>query len=272
MRWSAKAATRFLAGSVWPSWQVTLCFLFLFSRSYSGRWTSSGRPATRRRCSCWEGASLGTCTRCCSVTEREDRGFLSADCLNKATKTKILGHSCLRGISSLHCSKWFLSNNHFISDSYCVLLYQRRFRHALYRNYRLWNKKWCEAGSRTYLTGFWFSEVFTRHCLTPFSSYLIFDWLYLLFVFLLSQVATTPGLSKSCDCSSFNSSKCPQGSSWIQHCPNLSHVQNLWLIRVVSLVDIKHKKRNQIFDINVLSDFFYYAVMVARVTPVCICF
>lgn len=66
-------ATKFLARNVSPSWRVILGFLFLFCRSYSGRCTSSGRPPTHRRCSCWQGASLWTCTRCCSVTEREKR-------------------------------------------------------------------------------------------------------------------------------------------------------------------------------------------------------
>lgn len=62
-----------LARNVSPSWRVTLCFLVLFCRSYSGRWTSSGRQLTRKHCSCWQGASLWTYTRCCNVTEKEER-------------------------------------------------------------------------------------------------------------------------------------------------------------------------------------------------------
>lgn len=66
-------ASRFLARNVSLSWRVTLCFLVLFCRSYSGRWTSLGRQLTRKHCSCWQGASLWTYTRCCNVTEKEER-------------------------------------------------------------------------------------------------------------------------------------------------------------------------------------------------------
>lgn len=85
-------ATRFLARNVSPSWQVTLGFLFLFCHSYSGQCTSLGRPQTHRHCSCWREAFLWTCTRCCSVTEREKKQILglfeNADCLNAETKQR----------------------------------------------------------------------------------------------------------------------------------------------------------------------------------------
>lgn len=83
-------ATRSLARNVSPSWRVTLGFLFLFCRSYSGQCTSSGRPPTHRRCSCWRGASPWTYTRCCSVTGRETKQmvFENADCSKAETKQR----------------------------------------------------------------------------------------------------------------------------------------------------------------------------------------
>lgn len=87
---SIYAPTRFLARNVSRSWRVTLGFLFWFCRSYSVRWTSSGRQWTRRRCSCWRGASLWTYTRCCSATEGEKTHTWGlsqhANCLKSETK------------------------------------------------------------------------------------------------------------------------------------------------------------------------------------------
>lgn len=85
---SVSEATRFLARNVSLSWQVKLGFLFLFFRSYSGRWTSSGRPRTRRRCSCWRGASLWTCTRWWSGADREKGLLQDADRLKAETKQR----------------------------------------------------------------------------------------------------------------------------------------------------------------------------------------
>lgn len=120
---------RFLARNVSLSWRVTLCFLFLFCHSYSDQWTSSGRPLTHRRCSCWPGASLWTCTRCCSGAARKNerkkkKGQITWNSwlFEGRDKTKMPGKFSVGGILNLHCLQWFLSNNCIISDRGLVII------------------------------------------------------------------------------------------------------------------------------------------------------
>ena len=148
LRW-VYAATRFLARNVSRSWRVTLGFLFLFCRSYSVRWTSSGRQWTRRRCSCWRGASLWTYTRCCSVTEGEKThtwGLLeNANCLKSETKQScILVEVCIGPCDYYQTIALFLTTKLKYNSCYSPGFPQKTW---------LSNDEWWEWGGTDWLWG-----------------------------------------------------------------------------------------------------------------------